>query len=56
MIADQEEEPDPDLEETVTTVQAEDDEYVTLDPALGSSMSDSFVKEAEPNSNGGAHI
>ena len=56
VIADQEEEPDPDLEETVTTVQAEDDEYVTLDPALGSSMSDSFVKEAEPNSNGGAHI
>ena len=43
-------------ETTVTKVQAEDGDYVTLDPQIGSSMKDSFVVENEPSSNGGAHI
>ena len=41
---------------TVTKVQAEDGDYVSLDPQIGSSMADSFVVESEPSSNGGAHI
>lgn len=43
-------------ETTVTKVQAEDGDHVTLDPQIGSSMKDSFVVENEPSSNGGAHI
>ena len=41
---------------TVTKVQAEDGDHVSLDPQIGSSMADSFVVESEPSSNGGAHI
>lgn len=41
---------------TVTKIQAEDGDHVTLDPQIGSSMTDSFVVENEPSSNGGAHI
>ena len=43
-------------ETTVTKIQAEDGDHVTLDPQIGSSMTDSFVVENEPSSNGGAHI
>ena len=43
-------------ETTVTKVQAEDGDHVTLDPQIGSSMTDGFVVENEPSSNGGAHI
>ena len=47
---------EPEKEEKSTIVQAEDGDYVSLDPQIGSSMADSFVVESEPSSNGGAHI
>lgn len=47
--------PDTTIEVT-TNIQAENTEYVTLDPGIGSDMANSFVVENESKSNGGAHI
>lgn len=47
---------EPEKEEKSTIIQAEDGDHVKLDPQIGSSMTDSFVVENEPSSNGGAHI
>ena len=47
--------PDTTIEVT-TNIQAENTEYVTLDPGIGSDMANSFVVENESKSSGGAHI
>lgn len=47
---------EPEKEEKSTIIQAEDGDHVKLDPQIGSNMTDSFVVENEPSSNGGAHI
>lgn len=47
---------EPETVEKTTIVQAENADYVKLNPAIGSSMSDSFVVENESKSNGGSHI